>query len=315
MLARVAENLYWMGRQIERVDFCNRYTSAQYFTSLSAPMSGHKDFILRSILFINDSTLDPDEPLSENRIWSNVIFSPDNPCSFYMNISNCRENARSIKNTISTELWESINKWYLFCKERSQKPFSSSDLFWFAEAMVSNIALIKSSMVNTIIHDDVWHFLNLGILIERSHQILKITRSKISDSAILSNAGELESLKLYQWAVMLRTVGAFDVHHKINYNTVMSNETIFRLILSNHLFPRSIKFASHKIHKHLNQISVKSSEVHNLITEVHDKLNSCNEFNVFGNEELVIEHIEDLSIWINNIHFTIHDLFFPKRVF
>lgn len=313
MLARVAENLYWMGRQIERVDFCNRYTSAQYFTSLSAPMSGHKDFILRSILFINGSSLNPDDPITENAIWKNIIFSPDNPSSFFSTINNSRENARSIKNALSTELWESINKWYLFCKERGKESFKSSDLFWFSEHMVSHIALIKSSMVNTIVHDDVWHFLNLGMLVERSHQILKIIRSKISDSAILSNAGELESLKLYQWAVMLRTVGAFDVHHKLNSNTVMSNETIFKLILSNYLFPRSIKFASHKIHKHLNLISVKTPEVHSLITEVHDKLNSCNDFGEFGNEEAVIEHIEDLTIWTNELHFKIQDLFFPKR--
>lgn len=312
MLARVAENLYWMGRHIERVDFCTRYTGVQYFTSLSQPMSGHKDFTLRSILYVSGSTLVPDGPLEENEVWQTVIFNPTNPNSVFSSINHCRENARSIRNNISTELWEAINKWYLFCKHRSQQLFSSSDLFWFSEQMMSHIALVKSCMVNTLLHDDVWHFLNLGIQVERSAQVLKIIRTKISDSAILSNSGALENLKLFQWSVMLRSVGAFDAHQNMNKSNLMSNESIFRLILSNEIFPRSLHFATNKIHNHLNRISVETEAVKAFSNDFDQQKEHFNQFSTYADEDAVISHIEEMETWIAQTHDQIQDLFFLK---
>jgi len=313
MLARVAENLYWMGRHIERADFCTRYNAVQYFTSLSAPMSGHKDFILRSILYVSGSTFVDTGELDENQVWQTVIFNPDNPNSIFSSISHCRENGRSIRNTISSELWEAINKLYLFSKQRSQQQFSSSDLFWYSEQMVSHIALIKSCMVNTLLHDDVWHFLNLGILLERTLQVLKIIRTKISDSAILSNSGVLENLKLFQWVVMLRSVGAFDAHQNMNPSNLMSNETIFKLILSNEMFPRSIHFATNKIHNHLTRISVQSEQVKKISSDFFNTIQQNNAFSEYENQDAVITHIEELESWISSVNNQIQDLFFLKR--
>lgn len=313
MLARVAENLYWMGRHIERADFCTRYNAVQYFTSLSAPMSGHKDFILRSILYVSGSTFVDEGQLDENQVWQTVIFNPDNPNSIFNSINHCRENARSIRNNISSELWEAINKWYLFSKQRSQQQFSSSDLFWYSEQMVSQIALIKSTMVNTLLHDDVWHFLNLGILLERALQVLKIIRTKISDSAILSNSGVLENLKLFQWLVMLRSVGAFDAHQNMNPSNLMSNETIFKLILSNEMFPRSIHFATNKIHNHLTRLSVQSDQAKKISSDFLSRTEQNNTFSAYADEDAVITHIEELEEWISNVNNQIQDLFFLKR--
>lgn len=312
MLARVAENLYWMGRHIERADFCTRYLGVQFFTSLASPMSGHKDFILRSILYVSGSTFNSEAPLAEQDVWQTVIFNPLNPNSIFSSINHSRENARSIRNTISTELWEAINKWYLFCKQRSHQDFNSSDLFWFSEHMISHIALIKSNMVNTILHDDVWHFLNVGLSLERTLQVLKIIRSKISDISILSDSGAIESLKLYQWSVMLRSVGAYDVHQTINKATLMSNETIFKLIFSNDMFPRSTRFSTRKIYTHLSKISVASDPVVSFTSGFQDKMNSFNNFSDFSNEEAVIQHIEDMERWLLEAHDIIQDLFFLK---
>ena len=312
MLARVAENLYWMGRHIERVDFCNRFIEVQFFNSLSAPMSGHKDFILRSILYVSGSSFDSSSPLSEQEVWRTVIFDPLNPSSMFSSINRARENARSIRNTISAELWEAINKWYIFCKNRSHQEFYSSDLFWFSEQIIANQALIKSTMVNTILHDDVWHFLNVGISLERTMQVLKIIRTKISDSAILSNSGALVSLKLFQMSVMLRSIGAYDVHQTINKTTLMTTETIFNLVFSNDMFPRSTISSTRKIYSHLSCIHVESDEVEDFTMDFKSKMNLFNEFSDYSDEDAVIQHIEAMDHWLLESHEKIQDIFFLK---
>ena len=313
MLARVAENLYWIGRHLERADFCNRYITVQYFTSLSGPMTGHRDFILRSILHVSGTIFTENDLLDENQVWRTVLFNPDNPNSIFNSISHSRENARSIRNNISIELWEAINKWFLTSKQRSQQYFSSSDLFWYSEQMVSHIALIKSRMENTLLHDDVWHFLNLGILLERCLQVLKITKTKISDSIILSNSGKLENLKLFQWSVMLRSLGAFDAHHTMNKSSSMSSDTIYKLILSNDMFPRSINFATDKIHKHLTRISVQSESVKDITAKFIEQTESNKNFSSYTDEDAVISHIEDLENWLSEVHEQIQSIFFLKR--
>ena len=100
MLARVAESLYWIGRNIERVEHCTRYLKVQYFSTLEAPMLQNKDFTFRSILFMSGADFEPQNMLPENEVWRKVIFDAGNPNSIFSIVKYAMENARSIRNAI-----------------------------------------------------------------------------------------------------------------------------------------------------------------------------------------------------------------------
>lgn len=309
MLARVAENLYWIGRYIERCEHSSRYLKVEYYSTMDSPMAKNKDFALRSILFTAGAEFETTNPLNENEVWQKVIFDVNNPNSIFNIIKYARENARSIKNNISSELWESINKLFLYCKNLESFTFTSSDLHSFSEAIASHIAVIKSNITNTMLHNDAWHFLSLGIFIERALQVLRILRSKISDWVILSDNGVNTALMQYQWTILLKSLECFDIHN-LYYRGQRSRDGIFKIILANEIFPRSIMYTGQKIYDHLLKISVRPKDYLLTMDNINNSLGECLSFSAFEDEEKVVEHISDTYNCISQIHYDIKKLYF-----
>lgn len=311
MLARVAESLYWIGRDIERSEHCSRYLKVQFFSTLDAPMSQNKDFTLRSILFMSGSDFNTESKLTSKEVWQKVIFDPNNINSLMSIAYNARENARSIRNSISTELWESINKWYLYNKSIDPITFNSSQIFSYSEQLNTYVALAKSNVYNTLLHNDIWNFICLGIYLERSLQVLRILRSKISDSIILSNNGANFSLLQYQWTTLLKSLESFDVH-KGQYKGHLSKESIFELILNNEKFPRSLKYSNKKILQHFSQISIQPPAFGQAFSKFETDIEQCGDFMNLSNEENVVSSIIEMQNCLSNFHFEIEKLYFQQ---
>lgn len=309
MLARVAESLYWIGRNIERCEHCSRYLKVQYFSTLDAPMSQNKDFTLRSILFMSGAEFDINAKVNPVDVWRRVIFDNNNPNSLFQLAFNARENARSIRNNISSELWEAINKWYLYKKGMNQNNFAVADIYDFSEQTITHIAFIKSRIDNTLLHNDPWGFINLGIYVERAQQVIRILRSKISDSIILSNNGANIPLMQYQWTTLLKSLEAFDVH-KHFYKGMLSKENIFELILANERFPRSLIYTAQKIHDHLTKISVHPEEYNKVFNSFTDNMNGCLSFQEFSDEEVITGRLSEAYECITAFHFDLQKLYF-----
>ena len=132
MLARVADSLYCTGRYIERSEHLARYLKVQYFTILDAPMSQNKDFVFKSILNMYGIKFDPNSEVDEQEVLFEVGLSPSNNVSILSTIAAARENARTFRYLISTELWEVINQYYLFAKEYDPTFFTTSGLYDFS---------------------------------------------------------------------------------------------------------------------------------------------------------------------------------------
>jgi uncharacterized alpha-E superfamily protein len=309
MLQRVAENLYWIGRYIERAEYTSRFIKVQYFSTLEAPMLKNKDFALRSIVFITGSELDHSLLLEEELVWSKVLFSANNPNSIANIIKNARENARSIRNTLSQELWEAINKLYHYSREGNNPHFTSSELFEYSEQLISHIAVVKFRTLNSILHDDVFHFIVLGRYIERILQILNIIRTKISDWEILSDNGVNQALVQYQWTILLKSLEGFDIYNRLN-KEMKSHHSIFQLLFSNTLFPRSIAYTSNKILHHLDSISAKPLDFDKKTKESRDCLNEYIQFDKFSDQDKIFNHIDKMKTCITEFHTHIYDLYF-----
>ena len=309
MLARVAESLYWIGRNIERCEHCCRYMQVQYFSTLEAPMSQNKDFTLRSILFMSGGNFQLHGSLEENLVWQKVIFDSYNPNSLFSLVKNVRENARSIRNTISEEFWESINKWYLDYNKLNQQQFSSEKIFEFSKQMELGIVFIKSRLHHTFLHDDTWGFIWLGIYLERALQILRIIRSKISDSTILSNNGENQALLQYQWTTLLMCLEAFGIHKK-EYKGTRSKQSILELLLTNPIFPRSFYYTTAKIRRHLEGISVLPL-AHQVLKDKFQKIHQEElAFDVDLEESEIISRLDSAYNCLATFHFEIEQLYF-----
>jgi uncharacterized alpha-E superfamily protein len=242
MLARVANNLFWMGRYLERSEHIARYIKVNYFSSLDAPteLAQSRDFVLRSMLFVADEEeLKLDKPLNEKDVLFDIGLNPEKHYSILSAISNAQQNANGARDLISSELYESINTLNRTVKSYSAERFVKSGLFEFTNLITSNIASLRTKIRATLLHDEVYAIIMLGIYIERANQVIRIINSKYNDALVekVNNGTSVETS--FEWTTLLKCIETYDMMRRFYRKTPSSNNVLEFLIL-NPDCPRSI---------------------------------------------------------------------------
>lgn len=254
MLARIAQSLYWTGRYIERSEHLARYLRVQYFSIFDTPNSQNREFILRSIQIMYGISLEENEEIDEQQLLFDVGLNPNKPVSLLSTVFAARENARSVRYTISTELWEEINQYYLFMKEYNVDFYRTRGLYDLTIKAAKHCSIFRSYADHTLIHDEIWMFIELGIYLERAAQIARILSSKVHDIQILSEGNSNVPLQRYQWTVTLKVLEAFDMHRRL-YRKSSKEQTVVSFLTSHPRFPRSIAYSLNRIHTLVSDLS------------------------------------------------------------
>ncbi len=230
MLARNAEALYWIGRYVERADDTARIL----------------DVTVHQLL--EDSTVDPDQesrillqvlgidpPQTKLDMWALtdiVAFSRGLPggCSIVDAISAARENARSAREVISSDMWECLNTTYnaLGERERAARRLGPHEFFTFVEGRAAMFAGLSDS---TLSRDDGYRFLVLGRAVERVDMTVRLLLSRVGDSASSP-----------AWVSVLRAAGAHDTYLRTHRGVLDANRVV-EFMLLDRLFPRSAFFS------------------------------------------------------------------------
>ena len=257
MLARVANNLFWMGRYIERSEHLARYLNVNYFSSLDAPneISNSRQFVLRSIMFMAaDEITDSKKKLKEENVLFNVGLNADKPYSIITSINNAHNNAKSSRDLISTELFESINKIYHSVKDYSATDFVKNGLYDFTSIITKSTSELRSKIRSTLLHDEVYAIIMLGIYFERALQVTRIINAKHSDAAVEKAAYSDLSINNYQWSTLLKCVSTHDMMRRY-YKKTPTRITTLEFLILNSQCPRSIKSCLNKIYKYITILS------------------------------------------------------------
>ena len=292
MLARVANNLFWMGRYIERSEHLARYLNVNYFSSLDAPneLSQSREFVLRSIMFMAcNEIIDAEIDLKEEDVLFNVGLNTEKPYSIIHTFNSAYENARSSRDLISTELFESINRINHSIKNYSPDAFVKNGLYDFTTMITKSTAEIRSKIKGTLLHDETYAIIMLGIYLERSLQVTRIINAKCSDAAVEKIKYETKDNGSHQWATLLKCVFSYDMMRRFYKKTPNKNTTLEFLIL-NPDCPRSIKNSLGQIKKYIQIISKHQKVTNNSAAFLIGKLQSEFEYKLIEDIE---ENIED----------------------
>lgn len=238
MLARNAEVLYWIGRYVERADDTARILDVTVHQLLedSSVDPDHASRILLQVLGI-------ERPQAKLDMWSLtdlVAFSRGLPggCSIVDAISAARENARSAREVISSDMWECLNTTYnaLGERERAARRLGPHEFFTFVEGRAAMFAGLSDS---TLSRDDGYRFLVLGRAIERVDMTVRLLLSRVGDSASSP-----------AWVNVLRAAGAHDTYLRTHRGVLDANRVV-EFMLLDRLFPRSafysLKLAEHSL--------------------------------------------------------------------
>ncbi|SFR82325.1 alpha-E domain-containing protein [Maribacter stanieri] len=257
MLARVANNLFWMGRYIERSEHVARYLNVNYFSSLDAPnlKSQDRQFVLRSMLFmVGDPEEDADKFLKEEDVLYKIGLDPTYGASIINNIKFARENANSARDLISTELYEAINKFYHFVINYNKDVFVKNGLHDFTTHVAEMTDILRGKIRGTLLHDATYAVISMGINIERATQITRMINAKFND-ALLSQGEENDRFsKSFEWTTLLKCAESYDMMRRYYKKTPTSISTLEFLILNPNC-PRSVMNSLNQVNQHVRMLN------------------------------------------------------------
>jgi uncharacterized alpha-E superfamily protein len=257
MLARVANNLFWMGRYLERSEHIARYMNVNYFSSLDAPseLSQSRQFVLRSMLFVADEEeLKEQNELDEKKVLFDIGLNPDKKFSILSSIQNAQQNANGARDLISSELYESINTLNRTVKSYDKDRFVKNGLFDFTTMITANIASLRTKIRGTLLHDEVYAIIMLGIYIERANQVIRIINSKYNDALVEEVNSGVSVTTSYEWTTLLKCVETYDMMRRY-YRKIPDSHTVLDFLILNPVCPRSIMNSLNCIQNYIGYLS------------------------------------------------------------
>lgn len=246
MLSRVADSLYWLSRYLERAEHIARLTSVYYDLILdqSGQVSQERYQRLRQNLKLPAPT---DDSFNADETLNLIVRDESNPDAIITCVTQSRENARQVREQLSSETWTHINQLYLMMKRPGRQWRSQPQVF--LQQVVQQLYLISGIFDATMNHDEGWQFIQLGKYIERATAVLWLM-----DTQFLPIAAHTPYREDYlDWIALLKSCTAFEAYCKV-YTADLSPGHIAEFLLLNDEFPHSLHFAVNMMRSALAEI-------------------------------------------------------------
>ncbi len=247
MLSRVADSLYWLSRYLERAENLARLVDVNRYDALDAADT-ENEAIWRPILYatcteevFNAARETRTEDLDVGRF---ITFSDANPDSIRQCIANARENARMVRDQISEEMWLELNSIHLFMQSGEAEELWQRQPEAMYREVIKFCLLFEGLIDATILHDEGWHFVQVGKLLERADKT-----SRILD--MLTYGDEPERAQL---ASVLRSCSGFSAF-RAEFRGDVTLQNVMAFLLFSQSFPRSVRFCLRQLDGVLHAIS------------------------------------------------------------
>jgi uncharacterized alpha-E superfamily protein len=265
MLSRVASSIYWLNRYIERAENYARFIEVNLNLTLDLPRGTAEQWEpLVATTGDHEAFAKQYGKASKDDVIQFLSVDAANPNSILSCLTAARENARSVREVISTDMWEQVNRFYLMVRAAASKGLSSHNLHTFLADVKANSHLFLGITDATMSHGEGWHFARLGRLLERADKTSRILDVKYF--MLLPNVAEVGTpFDIIQWSALLKSASALEMYCK-QHGRIAPNPVAEFLIL-NPNFPRAIRYCLIKAEDSLRTITGSESDRHNNLAE------------------------------------------------
>jgi uncharacterized alpha-E superfamily protein len=247
MLARVADSLYWIGRYIERAEHLSRLSDVMLQATLDrSEAAAQAVHVALAAVGEDDASLGARTPFQAAR---DLVLDREDYGSVVVSLARARENARQVRDQITTETWERLNLVYLRVTDPDADGEFAAGSSAFLHGVVADLHLFKGAADATMSHGEGWRFLLLGVYLERAQLIARLLDIAFGDGA-RPNAGA-DHLALMS---ILRMACALEPYLRV-YTADIQPRHILEFLLFDAEFPRSIRFATAHIEEHLTMLA------------------------------------------------------------
>jgi uncharacterized alpha-E superfamily protein len=246
MLSRTADHLFWMSRYTERAENTARMLDVNYQTSLLPQSTAVAQMGWQGLLSISE--LKPTyaakygDSINPRDVMDFMVRDEKNSSSIISCLKNARENARAVRGTLTTEVWETQNQTYLEVIRMLRQGDFERDPSQFFEWVKFRSHLSRGVTLGTMLQDEAFHFLRMGTFLERADNTARLIDVKfhaIQNDVPNEIGEEAQEYDFYHWSSILRSVSAFEVYRKV-YRDVIKPERVAELLILRSDMPRSL---------------------------------------------------------------------------
>jgi uncharacterized alpha-E superfamily protein len=250
MLSRVADSIYWMSRYIERAENVARFIDVNQSLMLDQPGGEQWEPLVTTTGDLDLFRSRYPEPTGENVVRF-LAFDPEYPSSILSCLRAARENARSVRPVISSEMWLQVNTFYLLVQEAASGPLAALGHEFFRE--VKKASYLFSGITDaTMSRDEGWHFARMGRLLERADKTSRVLDVKYY--LLLPSLADVGTpLDELQWAALLRSTSALGMYRRRHHR--ISPERVVEFLLLDPAFPRSVHYCVLRSEESLHAIT------------------------------------------------------------
>lgn len=310
MLSRAASNIYWMQRYRERAENIARLIDVNHILNIDLPDSETQ---WQPIL---EATADLEsfntfyKTLNKENVMHFLTFNTNNPHSIFNCVTQARENARSIREIISSETWHEINTLYLFMQAGSSDPHALLDPYAFYNRIKRQCQLFNGIVDGTWSRGKAWHFSRIGCLLERADMTSRMVDVKYF--MLLPSTEQVGTqFDNVQWSALLKSASALEMYRK-KWRQINHINVVEFLILDAE-FPRSIYYCLMELKDSLEAIkqvtkNPRANDPCILLSDLITRLNTLDGTSILASG--LHEFLDQIQLEIININDNITTSFF-----
>jgi uncharacterized alpha-E superfamily protein len=259
MLSRVANSLFWMSRYIERAENTARIVDVNLQLQLDSRRLDEQQLAAYWMPIVeatgDESLFHQLHPKPTSRsVTEFLVFQLENTNSIVSSVSQARENARMVRDQITVEMWEELNRLYLFLHSaRARESWEDSPFEFLQQVKASSLHLV-GVVFATVMHNEGWHFMQVGKLIERADQTTRIVDVRHRTVPLRGLPGAVSETVALEWISVLRSCSAWDAFKDLHGGDTTPLKVADFLLL-NDSFPRSVRFCVEELDRALRAIS------------------------------------------------------------
>jgi uncharacterized alpha-E superfamily protein len=253
MLSRVAENIYWLARYVERAEDTARIVTVNANLLLDLPKGidpGWRPLI--DITGANALFEELHKDYTERHVLRFLLADERHSGSILSALTAARENCRTIRDVVPREAWEQLNELYLFARDGLQAGLTKRGRHPYLKRLILGAQTITGLLAGTMLHDQGYHFLRIGRNLERADMTTRIVDVR-SANLLPAEAAELRPFQTIQWVSVLKSMTAYQMYRR-SQQVRVQRAAVLRFLFQSLAFPRAVHHCSEAVRASLESL-------------------------------------------------------------
>ena len=307
MLSRVAENIYWLARYVERAENTARLVRVNSHLVLDTPRGiapGWEPLVY--ITGLDRHFFAVEREVNERNVVRFLIGDTNNPGSILRSLAAARENCRTVREVLPRSSWEELNELYLFAKEHIQSGLTKGGRDAFLDGIISGSQGITGLLGSVMYRDAAWQFARIGRNIERADMTTRIIDVRSTD-LFPDDLLESRSLDTLQWISVLRSLSGYQAYRR-HVAIRVSRADVLGFLFHDSVFPRSVLHCINAVDESLGELENTGAAMRC----VHDLQRRLRQTRPGDFDQAALhDFIDELQLAIEKLHANIAEVYFP----